>query len=69
MNISATGIWDLVGESGSATLIAAISSAAQNATVSLYGKAAWGQEGATTIAIQAGAGITVQAGATIQIFF
>ncbi len=68
VNISATRIWDLVGESGSATLIAAIS-AAQNATVSLYGKAAWGQEGATTIAIQAGAGITVQAGATIQIFF
>ncbi|HUW41514.1 MAG TPA: hypothetical protein VMV90_10910 [Rectinemataceae bacterium] len=67
VSVSAVGIWDPIGESGSATLLGSIS-AAQNASLSLFGKAAWGASSTAALG-QSGAALIAQAGAALEIFF
>ncbi|MDA8425968.1 MAG: hypothetical protein M0Z80_07495, partial [Treponema sp.] len=67
VNISAVGIWDPVGESGSTTLLASIS-AAQDANLTLFGKGVWGAS-STAVLGQGGAALVAQTGATLEIFF
>jgi hypothetical protein len=57
LDVSLSVIWDISGESGTGILLASLS-AAQNATLSVYGKAIWG-EGDAKISGQGGAAIEV----------